>query len=210
MTTVTFKSAEIATGASTTVATTATDIVIVGSVADSTPTMPAQQSTVNFYNEANPTWTRALRVSNAAVSVVRAGASAVAWATELLVRSSLLLEQTLTWETYFSLNPVATVGVAPCVVSFVAHAVSELVPLTFVWQISDNGTFANGHRTDLATDTVYKISTDGSGSTSTLLIIVTDDSLSGNSYRCVVADSADTPNIVESDGALLTLTETPA
>lgn len=87
------------------------DIVIVGQVEDQDPIMPAQQSTVTYYNDLNPTWTRAIRAANAAISVVRNGVSSVAWATEILVRGAFLLEQSQTWVTYFDDEPVdATTG----------------------------------------------------------------------------------------------------
>ena len=146
---ISYKSAQLATGTSTTVTTAAGDMVVVGSVDhDATLQMPAQQSTVSYFNADNPNWTRNVRASNVAVSIVRNGSTTVAWTTDLLVRAALLVTSDLTWETYFSRGPAdATTGyhgtltsnVTPALPADGDHIHIDAIVYTFKDALTDPG-----------------------------------------------------------------------
>src|ERR1039458_3999170 len=73
------------------------DLILVATVADQTPVMAQQQTTVRNSNPLNVNWMRYVPASNAAVSIMRTGSSGVAFLTSVLARVAALLQQSLTW-----------------------------------------------------------------------------------------------------------------
>lgn len=184
------------------------DIVCVGVVSDETPAMPAQQTTVGQYTTDNSVWSRAVRASDQAVTLVRSGAYSVAMWLAAFVQVAVKLEESLTWT-----PPVINTQPEDATVSggygggryadFTIVVGSELMTLTdtsrYVWQESDDGTFLapGGHlTTPITTGGIYDVSVAGR-----LRITPTDATKNHYYYRCVVTDEAATPGSVTSDSA---------
>jgi len=135
------------------------DIILVGEVTDAAAVMPAQQVTVGYYTTSNPNWTRAVRASDASVTIVRNGAYSVAWTVASLVECSIVLEPTLTWTppAVISDPDNATVVADGSHADFIALGGSELT-MTYVWKESVDGvTYGSA----LTTTGIYDVSVPG-------------------------------------------------
>ncbi len=82
-------------------------ITIVGTYADQTFSNPAQRTTVNEFPTGNPRWARNLRLTDAAMFILRNGANGVALLASSLSKIALALEPTLTWTPRVTTQPAA-------------------------------------------------------------------------------------------------------
>jgi hypothetical protein len=171
-----------------------TDITITGTISDETFTQPAQRVTVAEYPAANPNWSRAIRLTDAALFCVRAGSNTVALFLSSWSKIAVALENSLTWPPYVTAAPASVSG---AVATFSVTATSELNDTTYLWQISTNGgsTFAN-----MTDDTIY------SGTTTATLTVADTTGLTGYYYRCVVTNAVGTATTIR---AGLTSTDAP-
>lgn len=117
------------------------DMVIVGTVADATATMPAQQQTVGYRSTVNPGHSRNIRASNNTVTVVRNGSYSVGFTAELLANAAVALEPSLTW----SPPIITTAPTAATVVADGSHGHFTVVggselTMTYAWYESADGT----------------------------------------------------------------------
>lgn len=166
-----------------------TEITIVGTVADTTFTMPAQQVSVADRPEGNPAWTRAMRITSEAFQCVRYGANSVALAISAWAKLCYTLEPTLSWPVTISTQPETPASIAPLasVTLTVLIAPNELAS-TYEWQRSAAASDIWTAPETITDGGIYDIGTPASAG-STLTITPTDASLDGYYFRCKIMNS---------------------
>jgi len=80
-------------------------VTIVGTYTDVDHTAPSQQVTVGDIPTTNPLWSRACRLTNSVLSILRNGASGVAFYVTSLSKIARALENTLTWAPRITSEP---------------------------------------------------------------------------------------------------------
>jgi|ERR1017187_1336785 hypothetical protein len=198
------------------------DIILVASVVDQSPPVVAQQSTVTYRNPVYPVWPRSVRAADSAVMLWRAGAGAVAILNSIFAQIASAVLQAMTWTPpVVTIQPVSNATFVDGTgnhATFVASFGSELLPITFVWHESDNGTFlsAGGHDSVVATvvgasgsvsSGIYAAVSDATGLISTLTITPTAITQNGYKYRCIAQDSASSPGSIATNAVTLSYTQ---
>ena len=88
-------------------------VAISGTVADSTPAGNVQQTTVAEYPSGNPRWSRAHRLTDQALMVIRNGATYnTAIPLTEIAKIAIAFDPTTTWAPYISVQPATTVTTA--------------------------------------------------------------------------------------------------
>jgi hypothetical protein len=180
------------------------DLVLVGKVEDVTPTVAAQQVTVGQYPAGNINWSRAVRASSTALSVVRNGADSFGVSLDAMAALAVIMDEDMTWTPpIISTDPSDSEVTAGANSSFAVVGESELT-MTYVWERStddgENWTAITGATTPNDGQTAYTTYT-----TATLGITVTAVGMDGYLYRCKVTDSNSTPGTATSSSATLTV-----
>jgi hypothetical protein len=182
----------------TTVTVVGTDITIVGTIGDYTPTSPSQQTTVGEVPAINAAFSRNHQISGADHLVRRftsSGESAVVISLSDFSKIGYNVLPALTFAPRINTHPADDSAVVSSNTGvFTVDAASELTP-TYQWEESANGTSGWG---DITNGGIY------AGATSaTLTITPTDTTKNGYYYRCKVTNSIATTT---TNSAQLTVT----
>ena len=163
-----------------------------------TPTQPTQQVTVGQFPALNPTFSRAVQLSNEFVFVKR-GTYTVGISLTDLVSIAATIEPNLSYVPYIITQPAnASCVHSSTAATFTLTKDSELA-VTYLWQYSTNGGSSWSTASGTVSGCVFT-----NGTTATLTCTPTTTGLTGAKIRCQVTNSLGTTN---TDGnATLTIT----
>lgn len=155
-----------------------TSVSITGTLSDVTYSLPGQQMTVTEYPAGNSSWSRAHRMTDDALLMLRYGTDSVAIAIASLGKIGYSIKPALTWSLSIATQPTnqSCVHSSTAATFTVAVTANELTT-TYQWQESTDG---GSNWSNVTTGGIY------AGATSASLVITpTTTGQDGYKYRCI-------------------------